>query len=548
MQKKVVIVIIALLFIVSIPSHSNRVHASNTWPTTPTLAVSGAGSDYLPTSLQASDGTIWLAWQSNSLNPLGAQFQIFYRTFSAGVWSAPSNRTSPFDSVNNAEPYLAQMTNGTILLFWNSNSTGTYHIFYERYNAGVWSGAVQATSGTSSDCSSSVTVSRNGTLWLFWTRGSPCYAGNTNLWYKSLKNGVWSGETQLTFDTALNEQPKASITNDGRVWVVYAQFQTAAHNDQLFDMVYNGSVWTPETSLLKSTSWDDHPNLFQDRNGTLWLFWTREIPTSSTDFEDKIYSIFSIDNGMSWTSPAAMTFDPPGFTVDDWAPSAIQAADQTIWLFYSSSYPQGGSFDIYYIQSSAIFPVHHVTVSKITVSPSCPFSKLAPSSPSCLYPGGMKEAGESSIVTASVTVADIGDFAETVNVQLTATNMTSYSVGSLSGSVSSGGTTVLSFTWNTTRSEKPGRYGLVATVSGVSETPGNLGDSSVLTKNLVHLIPLGDVDQDGSVDFIDASTVAFAFQSTPTSSRWNAYSDFDSDGYVSFIDVSTMAVNFGIKT
>jgi hypothetical protein len=363
-----------------------------------------------------------------------------------------------------------------------------------------------------------------------------------------LKSGVWSGETQLTFDTALNEQPKVTVTNEGRVWVVFAQFQTAAHNDQLFDSIYNGTVWTPEAPLIKSISWDDHPNLFQDRNGTLWMFWTREIPLSSTDFEDKIYSIFSIDTGTSWSSATPMTFDPPGFNVNDWSPSAIQAFDHTIWLFYSSSYPQGGNYDIYYIQSSPIFPVHHVIVSQITVSPACPFPILAPSSPSCLYPGGMKMAGESPIVNASVTVSDIGDFAEGFNVQLVAVNVTSYSVGSLPGTVSSGGSTVFSFSWNTTRSEKPGRYGLMATVSGVSETPGNLGDRSLLTKNLVLLIPLGDVDQDGSVNFVDASTVAFAFQSTPASPRWNAYSDFDSDGFVSFLDVSTMAVNFGVKT
>ena len=548
MQKKLVIIIVALLLIVGIPAHFSPVHAGTTWPTTPALAVQTAGSDYLPASLEASDGTIWLAWQSNALNPLKSQFEIFYRTFAGGVWSAPANITSPFDSANSAEPSLAQLTNGTVILFWNSNSTGTYHVYYERNNGGVWSAPTQATQGTSSECSSSTMQARNGTLWLFWIRGSPCYSGSTNLWYKTLKNGVWSGETQLTFDAALNQEPKVTVTNDGRVWVVWAQFQKAAGDDQIFDMMYNGSVWTPETSLIKSTSWDDHPNLFQDRNGTLWLFWTRELPLINSEFEDKIFSIFSIDNTASWSSPTQMTFDPTGVTTNDWSPSAIQAADHTIWMFYTSSYPQGGPYYIYYLQSSPIFPVHHVIVSQITVSPACPFPKLAPSSPACLYPGGMKTVGESPIVTVSVTVSDIGDFAETVSVQLTAVNATSYPVGSLPGSVSAGGTTTLTFAWNTTRSEKPGRYGLTATVSGVSETPGNLGDNSLLTKNLVHLIPLGDADQDGSVDFIDASTVAYAFQSTPASPRWNPYADFDGDGYVSFLDVSTMAVNFGVKT
>jgi hypothetical protein len=54
------------------------------------------------------------------------------------------------------------------------------------------------------------------------------------------------------------------------------------------------------------------------------------------------------------------------------------------------------------------------------------------------------------------------------------------------------------------------------------------------------------VDQDCYISFLDASTVALAFQSRPGDAHWNVYADSDQDSYVSFIDVSTMAVHFGI--
>jgi hypothetical protein len=464
------------------------------------------------------------------------------------VWTAPVNITSRGNNVNNVGPALVQAIDGTILLFWSANTTGLFKVYYEAYSHGLWSSPVQATSGSGDDCSPTAALGRDGTLWLFWSRGTPCFAGIVNLFYKTLRGGVWSAEKQLTFDTIADIEPKARVSNDGRVWVLFASYISARQNSQVFYTVYDGVVWGPENNVISSNLFDDHPDLLQDRNGTLWIFWTRELNTGGGGTEDKIFARASIDNGLTWSPVSQITSDPACCQVDDWASSAAQGFDHTIWLFYSSSYPLGGNFDIYYIHSGPIFPVHHALVSLITTSPACPFLSLATSSTSCLYPGGMKGVGESSVVLVNITITDPGDFAETVTVQLTATNVTSYSVGSLTASVSSGGTTILSFAWNTTRSEKPGRYGLVATLSGVSETPGNLGDNSLLTRNLVHLIPLGDVDQDGSVSFIDATIVIHAFKSTPTSPNWNPYADFDNDNRVEFIDVSVMAVNYGTNT
>ena len=64
----------------------------------------------------------------------------------------------------------------------------------------------------------------------------------------------------------------------------------------------------------------------------------------------------------------------------------------------------------------------------------------------------------------------------------------------------------------------------------------------------MHIIPLGDVDQDGSVDIIDASIVALAFGSTPGMHYWNPYADINDNGIIDIIDVSVMALNFGVVT
>ena len=54
-----------------------------------------------------------------------------------------------------------------------------------------------------------------------------------------------------------------------------------------------------------------------------------------------------------------------------------------------------------------------------------------------------------------------------------------------------------------------------------------------------------DLDHNGTVDFIDVSTIAFAYGSTPGTPRWNPAADLNGNGMVDFLDVSLAAFDFG---
>jgi hypothetical protein len=58
----------------------------------------------------------------------------------------------------------------------------------------------------------------------------------------------------------------------------------------------------------------------------------------------------------------------------------------------------------------------------------------------------------------------------------------------------------------------------------------------------VWLIPVGDVDWDGSVDISDLSIVALAYHSTPASANWNPAADLNADGSVGIDDLSIVAI------
>jgi hypothetical protein len=56
---------------------------------------------------------------------------------------------------------------------------------------------------------------------------------------------------------------------------------------------------------------------------------------------------------------------------------------------------------------------------------------------------------------------------------------------------------------------------------------------------------LGDLNQDGIVNILDAIQAASAFGSYPGDPRWNEQADINRDGVVNILDVIILANNFG---
>src|SRR2546427_1179182 len=96
--------------------------------TGPTDIDAHLGQDNLPAAVQASNGTLWLAWQTfryNNVRP-----DIIYKTLTNGTWSFDGRITS---SGYNTTPALAQLMNGTIMLFWSQRLTTVFNIYYQRF-------------------------------------------------------------------------------------------------------------------------------------------------------------------------------------------------------------------------------------------------------------------------------------------------------------------------------------------------------------------------------------------------------------------------------
>ena len=463
------------------------------------------------------------------------RYDILYKTYTNGVWSVSRNMTT---SGQNASPWLIQLPNGTIGMFWSLKPANSYEIFYTHYVGSGWSTPVQITSTSFNDTQPSAAVGHDGRVWLVWTRVN---STNTSipaikqLYYKTLMNNLWSPEIQLTNDSNQNWGSCILIGKDNVVRVSWSK-GVAGNNYQLYQKTYNGTAWTADTQIVSSSSTDEHPSMIQDRNGTLWLFWARLIVVSLTVQYYALFTKTSYNMGATWSSETQLT--NTSTSVDSYMPSAAQSSygTKSLWLFYSSNLNEP-TYDIYALMSSGISPVHDVDLSAIHASNNLgTFWE---------YPGGLKSIGQSAIVTVSITVANLGDYGESINLSLTATNKTSTSLGTKTSFVGPGASVIVYYYWNTS-GIKPARYGFSATVTPVpGEAYGNTFDNTLNLSNQTRIIPLGDVNQDGSIDIIDAGVCLAHFGWKDSSYYLLKYSDVDNAGYIDIIDVGVVEVNFG---
>lgn len=523
------------------------VRAGLSWSSPVAVQQSDPYNAQFPSALQGSNGTVWLSWQTN-LYRGDSNYDIAYKTGllgTGGVTWGPVNRLSN-NMVNNASPSLAQLQNGTILLFWTYKAGSSYQIYYERYAGGsVWSDPIQVTSTTLNDTYVSTAVGRDGTLWLVWTRADstcPSCGVTKQLYYKTLKGNVWSSQTQLTNDANWNFGSNVLVGKDGLVRVVWAKGQSSADNFQINYKYYNGTVWSSESRIVTSTNEDVSPSLMQDRNGTLWLFWARKIPISSLLFYHVLFSKYSTDNGQSWLANTETQITNTPNTIESFEPSGIQSTgDRKIWLFYATN-PTAANFQLWALTTiNPIAPVCDVGVSSINPVYNAPNYYLQ-------IAGGLKSINQSPLLAMNVTLFNYGDTAEVVQVTLAISNTTTYSVSGYLNVPNGGYASSTNIKWNTT-GVKPALYNVKASIAIVTPsctvTSGNQGDLTFSQRNVMRILPLGDPDQDGWINIIDAGIFIRWFDFPTTAYYLLPLCDISNTGYIDIIDVGVVEVHFG---
>ncbi len=489
------------------------------------------GFDLLSTAVQLSNGTILIAWISDRAG--NGQFNVYLNLWNGNAWGTSYRVTN---SLQNQGPSLAQFSNNTIILVYSSNQTTTnhYNLWYMTSpNGRAWSPMRALTSGAFSDYSPKTIIAPDSTLWVVWERDtptSPTTPPNRQVYYKTFRNGLWSTDTVLTTDTTVtSKSPSVAAVKGGSIWVAYSRTASGTSSRMAY-RGFNGTQWSTEILLTNTSNNDNMPALVQDRNGTMWVFWQRDLPLNSTTTQNKLFYKYSYDpSKLAAATDIQLTFGGDvTLQIQDLEPYALQGSDTRLWIFYSSnSYLL--DYDLYYITSQSISPVHAVT-SSVQVSPSTN------------YPWGDAPA---NMVTVTVTVTNVGDLDEyaSVSVKAALANMT-YTIGGQSNFVYYQTSTIFTFSWSTA-GLPPGRYTILVTVPAViGETAGNaMGNNS--SYRTLNVLLAGDLDKSTCITIIDAGMMGRAFGTMPGNPNWNPDADLDTNGIITIIDFSILTGKFG---
>jgi hypothetical protein len=368
--------------------------------------------------------------------------------------------------------------------------------------------------------------------------GSPLQSV-THILYKTYNGISWSIEQRATIQPYNDQTPSIRQTEDGRIWIVWSGQRPGGPNKILYKTSLDGVTWTSETTLTSSPAdyGDFSPSILQDRNGTIWIAFNRNLACGScgkTPFQADVFTFYSTNNGASWSSLVDLT---NGTIDDEIQPSLVQLSDKNLYLFYSLFTCGSTTCTIIldYFKTSNPILIHDANMKMFTTNATSSITD-----PTYIKYGPNVRSGQ--VLRLNATVTNAGDYSDnftlTVKANSTLVSPTNSSV------LSPGQTKVIFINWKVS-GLNPGRYILTATVTDTSGVEGfaNLVDNTATFKILIR--PAGDVNGDCVVDVSDLALIGAAFGRTRGQLGYNAAADLNNDGIIDVADLSILGGTFG---
>ena len=85
-------------------------------------------SDENPSIMKAQDGAIWIAWGSHDLNPPDEDNDIYCKIYNEPLWD---QKRITYNGAEDLMPAIMQATDGTIWIAWTSNRISNFDIYYK---------------------------------------------------------------------------------------------------------------------------------------------------------------------------------------------------------------------------------------------------------------------------------------------------------------------------------------------------------------------------------------------------------------------------------
>jgi hypothetical protein len=136
------------------------------------------GTRSLPTGPSVAQdplGRVWLAYENKTIGSISNP-EIFFKTWNGTTWTSGQQVTlDPAD--DDATPFVASLSNGSMMIMWSSNRTGgnLYQLFYKLYSGTAskplaTTKTIRLTTSNLNDTQPNIIQDRNGRIWITWVR------------------------------------------------------------------------------------------------------------------------------------------------------------------------------------------------------------------------------------------------------------------------------------------------------------------------------------------------------------------------------------------
>jgi hypothetical protein len=239
-----------------------------------TQLTSDSGDNTGVSTLQMSNGVLLIAWSSSRTG----NNEIFCRTSAdrGSSWSLDTQIT--LSSSRNLKPALCQAANGSIWVVWSSDRSGGYDLYYKTSSdcGASWSSSVRLTTDLSLDKSPAFLQARDGRLWVFWSSDR---TGDYDIFYKIYNGTAWSNTAKLHTSPSIDLNPFILQTTDSRIYVFWCARQPTqtATDDIYYTCSSDGGVSWSEGVEFASSNYDDlWPSAIQTYDTKIWVTWTSD--------------------------------------------------------------------------------------------------------------------------------------------------------------------------------------------------------------------------------------------------------------------------------
>ncbi len=246
--------------------------------------------DVQPSLIQDSDGTYWIAFQSNR----SGNFDIWITSSSDGVnWCTPIQVTThyKYDEI----PRLIRTSDGRLVIAFDSNRLGSWDIYITEScdDGSTWSAPVKiAGVYPAGDGGPSLIEASDGNLYVtYHSRGG----GVTNGVAMITSADNWTSRTMVQQGNLIAYSSLIE-TSDNRFIVAYCEVLVGDEDLFFYQSSDMGKTWS-RIAHLSTSSGDWQPSLIQDSSGKFWVVYY----SISDGVQSLLYR--TSEDGIIWSSP-----------------------------------------------------------------------------------------------------------------------------------------------------------------------------------------------------------------------------------------------------